>query len=354
MLRRGGGLLEQQVRVGGAGGGGQEMLLGRGCGLLEKQVLLRGGGALLQEEVLLGGGGGGLELVLFLRVGRSLLEEVLLRRRARLLLEQRLIVVRARRAEREQHGEAERDEAEGQAVHAPPANALRRPLATAFPVRVQKGSRLRRARGERRRAFPFRPRMKRAALQLYRLAVLLVIAGLIRAHAVRLRVEGHAPISVAEVRELFPHAESIHDDDGPRGGAFVRDGSGTQIGYVVRTAPHTDAILGYRGWTDTLIAFDGELRVAGVRIRSSRDTREHMGDVREDRHFLKTWNGKPWEEVARVAPEAQGIEGVSGASMTSMAVAEAIQRRLQMADAALAAVLSWKYQALHAWMIASP
>ncbi len=176
----------------------------------------------------------------------------------------------------------------------------------------------------------------RLSLQLYRLAVLVVIAWIIRAHAVRLRVEGHAPISVEEVRAVFPQAAGVHDDDGPRGGAFVRDASGTQLGYVVRTSPHTDAILGYRGWTDTLIAFDNELHVAGVRIRSSQDTREHVGDVRDDRHFLKTWNGKPWEEVARVTPEAAGIEGVSGASMTSMAVAEAIQRRLQMADVALA------------------
>ena len=158
---------------------------------------------------------------------------------------------------------------------------------------------------------------------------------IIRAHAVRLRVEGHAPITVGEVREIFPQAESIHDDAGPRGGASVRDAGGTQVGYVVRTSPHTDAIIGYRGWTDTLIAFDQELRVAGVRIRSSQDTRDHVGDVREDRHFLKTWNGKPWEDVARVTPEDAGIEGVSGASMTSLAMAEAIQRRLQMADAAL-------------------
>ena len=178
--------------------------------------------------------------------------------------------------------------------------------------------------------------MKTTALQLYRLAVLVVIAWIIRGHAVRLRVEGHAPITVEEVRAIFPAAASVDDDDGPRGGAFVRDGSGTQIGYVVRTAPHTDAIVGYRGWTDTLIAFDHALHVAGVRIRSSQDTREHVDDVRDDRHFLKTWNGKPWEEVARVTPEEAGIEGVSGASMTSLAVAEAIQRRLQMADALLA------------------
>ena len=178
--------------------------------------------------------------------------------------------------------------------------------------------------------------MKRAALQIYRLAVLVAIAWIIRSHAVRLRVEGHAPISVGEVRAVFPQAAGIEDDAGPRGGVFVRDANGTQVGYVVRTSPHTDAIIGYQGWTDTLIAFDTALHVAGVRIRSSQDTRGHVGDVRDDRHFLKTWNGKPWEEVARVTPEEAGIEGVSGASMTSMAVAEAIQRRLQMADVALA------------------
>jgi hypothetical protein len=178
--------------------------------------------------------------------------------------------------------------------------------------------------------------VKRALLQCYRLAVLVAIAWIIRQHAVRMRVEGHAPITVAEVRSVFPNAAAVQDDDGPRGGAFIRDDGGAQIGYVVRTSPHTDSIIGYRGWTDTLIAFDRNLHVAGVRIRSSQDTTQHVGDVIDDRTFLKTWNGKPWEEVARVTPEEAGIEGVSGASMTSLAVAEAIQRRLQMADAALA------------------
>ena len=51
---------------------------------------------------------------------------------------------------------------------------------------------------------------------------------------------------------------------------------------------------------------------------------------------MKLWNGKSWDEIARVSPEQAGIEGVSGASMTSMAMAEGIMRRLRAADAALA------------------
>lgn len=174
--------------------------------------------------------------------------------------------------------------------------------------------------------------LKTAALQIYRAAVLVAIAWIIRAHYVRLRVEGHDPLTISEVSAVLPKATSFRDDPGPRGGAFVYDDSGKQIGYVLRTSPHTDAIIGYRGWTDTLIVFNADLHVVGVRIRTSEDTREHVGDVKGDPYFLKTWNGKPWEEVARRSPEEQGIEGVSGASMTSMAVAEAIQRRLQMAD----------------------
>jgi hypothetical protein len=181
--------------------------------------------------------------------------------------------------------------------------------------------------------------MKRAALQLYRLAVLVAIAWIIREHHVRLRVEGHAPIDLSEVRAIFPAAATLTPDAGERAGAFVHDEHGAQLGYVLRTSPHTDGIIGYRGWTDTLVAFDPALRVVGARVRSSQDTRDHVRDVVADRHFLKLWNGKPWDEVARTSPQDAGIEGVSGASMTSLAIADGIQRRLQAADSALAVTL---------------
>lgn len=177
--------------------------------------------------------------------------------------------------------------------------------------------------------------MKRASLQLYRLAVLVAIAWIIRGHHVRLRIEGHAPITVEEVRAVFPKAAELRPDAGERAGMFVHDEAGQPLGYVLRTAPVSDSVIGYRGWTDTLVAFDPALHVVGVRIRSSQDTTDHVRDVRDDRYFMKTWNGKAWDEVARRSPEDLGIEGVSGASMTSMAMAEGIMRRLRAADAAL-------------------
>ncbi|MDR3403021.1 MAG: FMN-binding protein [Chthoniobacter sp.] len=177
---------------------------------------------------------------------------------------------------------------------------------------------------------------RRTLLQLYRLAVLVAIAWIVRAHHVRMRIEGHAPITVEEVRAIFPKATELRPDSGERAGMFVWDDAGHQLGYVLRTSPVTDSVIGYRGWTDTLVAFDPALHVVGVRLRSSQDTEEHAGDVRDDRYFLKTWNGKSWDAVARTTPEQAHIEGVSGATMTSMAMAEGIMRRLRSVDAALA------------------
>lgn len=174
------------------------------------------------------------------------------------------------------------------------------------------------------------------ALQIYRLAVLVAIAWVIHAHHLRLRIGGLMPVTVDEVRAIYPTATDVAEDAGERAGWLVKDNTGKSLGYVLRTSPFSDHIIGYRGWTDTLVAFDPALHVIGVRVRSSQDTREHVGDVKGDPYFLKTWNGKSWDEVARTTPEQAGIEGVSGASMTSLAIAEGIMRRLRAADSALA------------------
>ncbi len=151
-----------------------------------------------------------------------------------------------------------------------------------------------------------------------------------------MRIGGDSPITVGEVRAIFPKATELRPDAGERAGMFVWDDAGHQLGYVLRTSPLTDDVMGYRGWTDTLVAFDPALHVLGVRLRSSQDTAEHVGDVRDDRYFLKTWNGKTWDAVARTTPQDAHIEGVSGATMTSMAMAEGIMRRLRASNAALA------------------
>ena len=175
--------------------------------------------------------------------------------------------------------------------------------------------------------------LRRALLQGYRLAVLAAIAWTIHSHHLRLRVEGHVPVTLPEVQQVLPSASSLQPDPGERQGLFVHDAAGQQIGYAVRTSPIGESVIGYRGWTDSLVVLDPRMQILSVKIRTSQDTKEHVEDVRTDRKYLKTWNGKTAEQVASVTPEEAGIEGVSGASMTSLAIAEAVMKRMQTLEA---------------------
>ena len=174
--------------------------------------------------------------------------------------------------------------------------------------------------------------MRVALLQIYRLGVLLAVVWIVRAQHVRLRIEGETPVRVSEVSGWFTNAAELQIDAGARGGFHVRSAEGAELGYVIRTQPQGNRIVGYCGITDTLVGLDREGRVIGFRIRKSEDTRTHVADVMADRHFRKTWNGMSWEQVAGMDLKAAGVEGVSGATLTSMALAEAVVHRFRVAQ----------------------
>lgn len=171
--------------------------------------------------------------------------------------------------------------------------------------------------------------MRPALLQLYRLAVLAAIAWLVRDVAVHQRSHGDAPVEVTEVRGFFPEAARLRPDSSERDGLFVLDREGRELGYVVRTQPRCQDIIGYCGVTDTLVGLDRDWKILGLRVRSSEDTAEHLKDVVTDRKFLKKWNGMTWDQAADLDLRAAGIEGVSGSTMTSMAIARSVKARLQ-------------------------
>ena len=180
-------------------------------------------------------------------------------------------------------------------------------------------------------------RLRTYALQSYRLSVVIAIAWLIRDVAVRQRAHGDAPIVLEEVRSFYPTATRLRPDDSARDGLFVLDRTGRELGYVVRTQPRCQDIIGYCGVTDTLIALDPAWQILGLKVRSSDDTKDHLRDVVLDRRFLKKWNGLSWDAAADLDLKKAGIEGVSGATMTSMAIARSVKARLQMSRDELAA-----------------
>ncbi|MSU48280.1 MAG: 4Fe-4S binding protein [Opitutus sp.] len=172
--------------------------------------------------------------------------------------------------------------------------------------------------------------MKPFALQLYRLAVVAMIAWLIRDLAVRQRTHGDSPVAVDEVKSFFPSAANLRPDDSARDGLFVRDRDGRELGYVVRTQPQCQDIIGYAGATDVLVVLDRDWKIVGLKIHASDDTADYVTNIAVDRRFLKKWHGLAWTAAADLDLQKAGIEGVSGATMTSMAIARSVKARLQM------------------------
>ncbi|MES2691953.1 MAG: 4Fe-4S binding protein [Verrucomicrobiota bacterium] len=178
--------------------------------------------------------------------------------------------------------------------------------------------------------------MKQAVLQLYRLAVVVAVVWLIRDLAVRQKTHGDSPIQIEEVKGLLPAAAGLRPDSSERDGLFVVDKAGREIGYVVRTQPQCKDIIGYCGVTDALVVLDPHWKILGLKVHASDDTKEHVHDVVIDRRFLKKWNGMEWDVAAALDLKKAGIEGVSGATMTSMAIAQSVKARLQMSRGELA------------------
>ncbi len=185
--------------------------------------------------------------------------------------------------------------------------------------------------------------LKQLALQLYRFAVVATIAWLIRDVAVRQRIQGDSPVTSAEVVSLIPAAASLRPDDSARDGLFVLDRQGRELGYVVRTQPTCQDILGYAGTSDALVVLDRDWKILGLKIHTSEDTDTYVRDIALDRRFLKKWNGLTWDAAADLDLKAAGIEGVSGATMTSMAVAQSVKARLKLSRDEIAAAAPLRF-----------
>lgn len=179
--------------------------------------------------------------------------------------------------------------------------------------------------------------MRAFALQFYRFAVVATIAWLIRDVAVRQRIQGDSPVTAAEIVSFLPGAATLRPDDSARDGLFALDREGREIGYVVRTQPACRDIIGYAGTTDALVVLDRDWKILGLKIHSSEDTESYIKDITVDRRFLKKWNGLTWDAAAALDLKAAGIEGVSGSTMTSMAIAQSVKARLQLSRDQLAA-----------------
>lgn len=194
--------------------------------------------------------------------------------------------------------------------------------------------------------------LRSTALKVYRIAILVLIIFLIRDFYVRIRVQGTSPIVLKEIKTILPQAHSLKIDHSDRMGLFILDQAHQPIGYAVRTSPVSDEIIGYCGPSDTLLIFDHATeKVVGLSIRSSGDTTSHVKDVRDNRYFMNLWKQYSWDELTNLDLIQEEIEGVSGATMTSMGIAHAIVHRLQYSNQKTNVIQPFRFQSKDVFII---
>lgn len=151
------------------------------------------------------------------------------------------------------------------------------------------------------------------------------------ADAIRLRLGAEAPLArfpntptLADYQQVFPTAARYEGDPGEPSVTRLYDHHDIPLGWTLRTSPHADDVVGYQGPTDVLVGFDAGGRACGLLLLSSFDNEPYVGYVRDDAAFRAGFLGRTFEELSR--QERDGVEGVSGATMTSQAIAAAIMQ----------------------------
>ena len=130
--------------------------------------------------------------------------------------------------------------------------------------------------------------------------------------------------TLEEIKKIFPKATQLRADAGDSSIMNVYDRAGIPLGWTLRTTPAADSVIGYQGPTDSLIGFDSTGTAVGFSIRNTFDNEPYVSYVRDDTSFKKYFIGQTFEELASADKEKSPTEGVSGATMTSQAIAEAI------------------------------
>ncbi len=141
------------------------------------------------------------------------------------------------------------------------------------------------------------------------------------------------PITAEELQVWFPGARYVED----RGTVSIVKGSeGEFLGRVLRTGPLIDDISGYQGPTEMLMRLSGDT-AEKIRLRRSYDNEPYVDYVRVESGFWAIFEGKLLSELVAFDPAAAGVEGVSGATMTSLAVADTIVAAARQAEVSIKA-----------------
>jgi len=132
--------------------------------------------------------------------------------------------------------------------------------------------------------------------------------------------------SVASLQRFLPEvAAAGAGSPAVEGGYELLDAQGDVVGTMLQTSPEGDAVVGFSGPTNLLLVCDKDLRVAGISLLSSGDTRDHVAAVLRDEAFWQQFVGR---SLVSLVDQQQPAATTASATLTSLAIAEAISRRL--------------------------
>ncbi len=156
-------------------------------------------------------------------------------------------------------------------------------------------------------------------------------------------------ITLAEVQKLEPKAAQLRPVNRRPGSHEVLDGNGTRIGIATRTSPVTDALVGYKGPTDSLMLLDASGQILKrMSLRKSFDSKRYVAYVTGDNYFQNLFNDMTLEKLADLDFKQAKIEGVSGATETSWSVAEGLKLRaknlLETQSTGWLRKIQWRWQ----------
>ena len=164
------------------------------------------------------------------------------------------------------------------------------------------------------------PRAQTWLLRGWRLAAL-ALAALLLQRTTPPRETALTRLTLADVRAFFPEARQFKP--GPQESLLAQDEYGNRVGRLLTTSPDADAILGYSGPTNVLVALDNQERIVGTRILASDDTPDHVDQLRGNAVFERGF--KDWRPTSQPAPK---LDGYAGSTLTALAIEESIQKRL--------------------------
>ncbi len=151
------------------------------------------------------------------------------------------------------------------------------------------------------------------------------------ADALALRFGGSAkatrfprPIQLEEAKSYFPNCTRLQPSRTHPSLFDAIGADGQLLGKVGRTSPHADQVIGYQGPVDTLLAIGPDGRLAGMKLRDSFENKPYSEYPDDDAYFASLFQGRSIAQLASMDLVAEEVEGVSGATMTSMAMAEGI------------------------------